>query len=283
MSINGFIPEIWSALIMDTLEKSLVFGAPGCCNRDYEGNITAGGDKVKITSISRPTVATYTKGVTVITPQQLTDAQRNLEITESKYFAFEVEDIDKAQAAGGGQLLQKGMEGGGYALRDTADQFIAALYESNVDSDNVIGTTTINTKDLAEQYLAELMVRLDQKNVPSEGRYCIAPPWFIALLMRGTAVNAAGVQAAEAAFTNGFVTRQYGFDLYKSNNCTLVTGDDYRVCAGHPLAVSYAEQINKTEAYRPESSFSDAIKGLHLYGGKVVYPEALATLLASKT
>ena len=81
----------------------------------------------------------------------------------------------------------------------------------------------------------------------------------------------------------GLVGRAFGFDVYVSNNCVNVTGDDYIVQAGVPGAISFAEQINKVEAYRPESSFSDALKGLHLYGAKLVRPDAIATLTASIT
>ena len=68
-----------------------------------------------------------------------------------------------------------------------------------------------------------------------------------------------------------------------SNNAPLVTGDDYAVIAGYPKAISFAEQINKVEAYRPEDSFSDALKGLHVYGAKLVRPDGIATVIASQT
>lgn len=74
-----------------------------------------------------------------------------------------------------------------------------------------------------------------------------------------------------------------GFRVLVSNNAPNTTGDDYRVLAGHRMAISFAEQINKTKAYEPESSFSDAVKGLHLYGAKLVRPTAIAIAAASKT
>ena len=78
------------------------------------------------------------------------------------------------------------------------------------------------------------------------------------------------------ALRNGFVGRAAGFDIHVSNNC-----HDDSILAGHPMAVTYAEQIVKTEAYRPEDAFSDAIKGLHVYGAKVVRPEAISVVSAS--
>src|SRR5665811_2580045 len=94
MAITNFIPEIWSAQLLTSLKKSLVFAGPGVVNSNYEGEIQQSGDTVRIVSISRPTVATYTKNSTTITPETLTDAQRSLLIDQSKYFAFEVDDID---------------------------------------------------------------------------------------------------------------------------------------------------------------------------------------------
>jgi len=85
------------------------------------------------------------------------------------------------------------------------------------------------------------------------------------------------------ALRNGVVGRAFGFDIFLSNNVTVVTGDDYLVCAGVNSAITFATQINKIEAYRPENEFSDALKGLNLYGAKLVRPSAIATLTASLT
>lgn len=282
MAINNFIPEIWSAQLLSSLKKTLVFAGPGVVNRNYEGEISQAGDTVKITSISRPTVATYTKGSTTITPEQLTDAQRSLVIDQCKYFAFEVDDVDMRQAKDGGKLMREAADEAAYALADTADQYVAGLW-TGADTDNEITTTAITTGDLAIQYLVELGVRLDQKNVPKAGRYVIIPPWYSGLLQRSTTFNSAANAGTTDTLRNGMVTRAFGFDILVSNNVTLVTGDDYRICAGYPGAITFAEQINKVEAYRPEDSFSDALKGLHLYGAKVIRPEAMATLVASIT
>ena len=85
-----FIPEIWSAMMLESLKKNLVYAGPGVVSRAWEGEIQNQGDTVRIRSISRPTIATYTKGSTTITPEQLTDAQRSLVINQAKYFAFDI-------------------------------------------------------------------------------------------------------------------------------------------------------------------------------------------------
>lgn len=282
MAVTNFIPEIWSAQLLSSLKKSLIFAGPGVVNRNYEGEIANAGDTVRITSISRPSIGTYTKDSTTITPETLTDAARTLLINQSKYFAFEVDDIDLRQAANGGALMDEAATEAAYALADTADQYVASLY-SDVDSSNAITTTSITSAALAVTGLINLKVKLDNANVPQQGRYVIIPPWYHGLLLGSDLFARVDASGTDTALRNGIVGRAFGFDVLVSNNCVNVTGDDYIVKAGYPGAVSFAEQIAKVEAYRPESAFSDALKGLHLYGAKVVRPTGLATLTASIT
>lgn len=282
MAVTNFIPEIWSAQLLSSLKKSLIFAGPGVVNRNYEGEIANAGDTVRITSISRPSIGTYTKDSTTITPETLTDAARTLLINQSKYFAFEVDDIDLRQAANGGALMDEAATEAAYALADTADQYVASLY-SDVDSSNAITTTSITSAALAVTGLINLKVKLDNANVPQQGRYVIIPPWYHGLLLGSDLFVRVDASGTDTALRNGIVGRAFGFDVLVSNNCVNVTGDDYIVQAGYPGAVSFAEQIAKVEAYRPESAFSDALKGLHLYGAKVVRPTGLATLTASIT
>lgn len=282
MAVNSFIPEVWSAQLLSSLKKSLVFAGPGVANRNYEGDIANYGDTVRITSISRPTIASYTKDVTSITPENLTDANRSLVIDQTKYFAFEVDDVDLRQARDGGALMDEAATEAAYALADTADQYVAGLY-SGVDASNAISTTSITTSALAITGLLNLKTKLDTSNVPMGGRYVVVPPWYHALLLGADLFNRVDASGTADGLRNGMVGRAFGFDVYMSNNCVNVTGDDYIVQAGVPGAITYAEQIAKVEAYRPEAAFSDAIKGLHLYGAKLVRPTAIATLTASIT
>src|SRR5690348_16449492 len=109
MAITLFQPTIWSAQILSVLEKELVYGSSICSNRNYEGEISAYGSSVKITQIGTPTVGDYTKD-TDMTTQVLTDSQLQLFIDQSKYFNFEVDDIDMAQVRNGGALMAEASE-----------------------------------------------------------------------------------------------------------------------------------------------------------------------------
>lgn len=282
MAISNFIPEIWAAQLLSNLKKNLVFAGPGVVSREYEGDIANAGDTVRITSISRPTIGTYVKGSTTITPEQLTDADRALLIDQAKYFAFEVDDIDLRQSANGGALMTEAALESAYGLADTADQYVASLY-TGADAGNAISTTAITSAALAVTGLVNLKVKLDTANVPQQGRYVIVPPWYHGLLLQSDTFVRVDASGSAETLRNGVVGRAFGFDVMLSNNCVNVTGDDWIVQAGYPGAISFAEQIAKVEPFRPEDSFSDALKGLHLYGAKLVRPAGIATLTASIT
>ncbi len=276
----SFIPEIWSALMLTTLKKNLVYAQPGVVNRDYEGDIANAGDTVRIRSLSRPTIGTYSKGSTTITPEQLTDAQRALYIDQSKYFAFELDDIDAAQSVGG--ELTTALTEATYGLRDVADQYVAGLY-TQAQSANQLGTISVTTAAGAYTVLRRLRTALNKANVPMENRYVVVPPFFEGLLLEDDRFVRVDASGSDQGLRNGIIGRALGFDVMMSNNAPLVTGDDWAVQAGHPSAIAYAESIVKVESYRPQDAFSDAIKGLHVYGAKVIRPDAIATCVASET
>lgn len=286
MSLNNFIPAVWSAQLLNDLQKSMVYA--NLCNRDYEGEIRAFGDQVKINSIGDVTIGTYTKNTNISSAETLTDAQRILTIDQAKYFNFQIDDVDKAQQSP--KVMTAAMQRAAYGLADVADQFIAGLY-TEVASGNTLGDdTTPKVIDVtagtgilaAYEALVDLSVLLDESNVPSAGRWVVLPPWYYGLLLKDDRFVQAGTTAADAALRTGLVGEAAGFQIFKSNNVPNTTGAKYKVMAGYSGAISYAEQIAEVEAYRPELRFGDAMKGLHLYGGKVTRPSGLALLVCSK-
>lgn len=282
MAVDNFIPQIWNAGLLTTLERSLVFGSGVVANRDYEGTIRQQGDSVKITTVSDPAIATYTKGSTTITPEQLTTAQQSLAIDQSKYFAFEIDDIDMAQTANGGALMAEATKRAAFGLRNTADVYIAGFY-AQVATANQIGTVSVTTAALAYTQLRKLKVALDEADVPDDERWVVIPPWYHGLLLEDDRFVKVDASGTSEGLRNGRVGRALGFDVLLSNNVVNTTGDDWAVMAGHRGAITYAEQIVETVAYRPEDSFGDAVKGLHVYGSKVVRPSSIASVIASET
>jgi hypothetical protein len=264
------------------LSKALVYGQTGIVNRDYEGEIRDKGDSVKINSVGDVNVKDYDKTVDLDAPEQLNDASQMLLIDQGKYFNFAVDDIDNVQI--NANVMTEAQQRAAYKLRDKADQFIAASH-SLVPTANLIGSDgspITPTSANAYEYLVDLGVLLDEADIPSEGRFCIVPPWFHGRLLKDDRFVKVGSGASDAVLRNGQVGEAAGFSIMKSNNVPNTSGTLYKIIAGHSMAYSFAEQIVKVEAFRPERAFSDAVKGLHVYGGKLVRPSAWAVLTANK-
>jgi hypothetical protein len=295
MSVLAFKPEVWSKVILGALQKNLVFGGPMVTNEDYEGEISGPGNVVHITQFADPVIGNYTPG-TPLSYQALADAGQDLNIDQSKSFSFQIDDVDKRQAAGDMQSYLE--ERASYKFADVADQFIASLYSGVATANIVPGTTTTSSSlaagnyltplaygtgheaDFYTQVLLPLKVRLTQANVPLAGRYCVVPAWAEALLEQTKAfISVTDMQGqASDVFQNGLIGRAAGFNILTSNNSVQydTTNGAYVVQAGHKMAVTFGEQIVQTEALRLIDYFADAVRGLHVYGAKLVRPDAIA-------
>jgi hypothetical protein len=292
-SIDNFIPTIWSARILVALQKALVYAQPQVINRDYEGEIREAGNTVLINSVGDPTIFDYTKNTDMPPPETLTGAQRQLTITQAKAFNFQVDDVDKLQQQP--KVMDTALARAAYKLADTADQYLAGVLYSGATL-NIIGT--LNTPIVAPtptagssgayEQLVDLGTLLDQQNVPTDGRWVVIPPWYHGVLVKDSRFVS---YAAIDVLYNRQVGEAAGFAVLVSNNVPAVAAPNGAantttrniVLAGHQMAGTYAEQINQVEAFRPERRFGDAVKGLHLYGGTVVRPEAIAALICTRS
>lgn len=285
MTLENFIPSIWSARLLQNMNEAHVFAS--LANRDYEGEINQVGDTVKINALGRVTVGPYTKNSNISAAETLTDAQTTLVINQANYFNFQIDDIDKAQQKP--KVMDEAMREAGYGLSRAVDTELAKIHVSTPAA-NKVGSDGSSAKlglvltagSALYDYLVDLKVILDENNTPDDGRrWVVVPAWaYGALLKDSRFVNA--TDAGNMIRSNGSVGKAAGFNVHLSNNVTddAQTVKTYRIIAGHPMAVSYAEQINGVEAYRPELRFASAVKGLHLWGFKVARPALLATLYA---
>lgn len=290
MSVVAYKAEFWSNVLLAAYMKKLIFGSEYVINRDYEGQITRGGDVVHITSLADPVISNYTMGQT-LSYQQLQGAGQSFIVDQAKSWSAQMEDVDRRQQVGD---LQGYFEGrAAYRLADVMDQFIASLYTA-VAPANVIGTsgapispalyTTANPADFYLKVILPLKVLLGQANVPDDGgRYIVLPPWAMALAAQTQAFVAFPGYTGQPGdvMANGAVGRLGGFVLLESNNAvqTVAGGPGtgvWALQAGHNSAITFADQIVQNEALRAQGDFADLIRGLHVYGGKVVHPEALA-------
>lgn len=278
MAVDGFRPEIWSASILSNLNNELVYAA--LCNRDYEGEIQSAGDTVHITSIGTVSTRAYSE-LTSITWDEVADTQVDLLIDQKRYFALKVDDVERKQAL---PFLDEATREAAYALRDNADGVVsAAMYAAVNQGANDLGALTADVSDNTMYgHLVSMATTLDRDNCPSDGRWVVvSPEIYGALLQDPRFVDASASADGGAALRNGFIGRAAGFDVYKSNQTPDPTTSTYAVIAGHPSATAYADQILETEAIRLQDFFGDGVRGLHVFGVKVIRPTCLA--LASVT
>ena len=278
-----FIPTVWAARLLVALEKALVYGQTNVSNRDYEGDIRESGNTVKIASIGDVSIGDYVKNTDIGDPETLSDDEISLLIDQSKYFNFYVDSVDRAQQ--NVNVLDEAMKRSAWSLREYADRYIAGLMSAAVPTGNKIGSTTtpkVPNKDDAYEYLVDLGVLLDEKNTPIDGRFVVVPAWFHGLLLKDDRFVRSGTARGDRALANGEVGEAAGFAVLKSNDVPNTSGAKYMIMAGHAQATSFAEQVLDIQTYKPEKRFGDAVKGLHLYGAKVVRADNLAVLIASK-
>lgn len=275
MAIDNFIPEIWASKIFSDYDKAFVFG--NLVNRDYQGDIARMGDTVKINAIGAITVNSWTKNSTTMTIQPLVGAQTQLTIDYADYFSFFVDDIDQVQT--NPKVMGEAMRKSAVALAEVADNRIANLY---VDAGITMTTAAVGPTAMLGT-LTEIGAQMDNNNVPESGRWMVVPPWFYAnLQMSGLTKPLADFVSKPELYRAGEVGRVLGFDIYMSNNLEETansgsTGREHYILAGNRDAITFADQIASVEAFRPELQFADAVKGLHLYGMKVIQPKALVS------
>lgn len=281
MGLENFNPTIWSAKLFVRLRKNLAFAQ--LVNNDYSGEISGFGDRVKINEIGPVTISDYAKYGT-LSWQELDSAQKELIINQAKSFSFKIDDIDTAQQ--NPKVMNGAMDEASYGIADAIDQFIAKLYgDAGVTNTTYMGSSAsaisvssgnvILTLSYASRYL-------DEANVPAGNRMMVIPPWLHQKLLLaevgGVTATAVPKLFDDGALTSGYIGDALGFRMVVSNNVAVATGTTYGVMAFNKTAISYAGQISKIKAVEHESGFSEGVKGLYVFGAKVVRPAALACL-----
>ena len=263
MAIASFIPQVWGARLQQNLQKSLVFGS--LCNRNYEGDIAQWGDTVHINTLNDITVKAYNPATEIDDPEQLSGTDTTLVIDHGAYYNFYINDADAAQART--DLMDAAMRNAAYRLAADAESYILGVIRTGAGSKEVHALPDAESGGLYNLLLT-IKTRFDQAGVPRHDRKLIVPPALEAMLLMDSRFISGSAAAAEH-LAEGAVARALGFDIYISVDL------DNELVAMIPDAVTFANQITKVEAYRPEKGFSDGMKGLCLSGAKVTIPAAL--------
>lgn len=261
MAITSFIPEIWAARLLEAYNRNLVFAA--LANRNWEGEITQYGDTVHINSLNDITVKAYTPNVDIDDPEQLTTVDQVLTIDHGTYYNFYVNDVDAVQARG--DLMDAAMRNAAIRMAEDTEDYIVSKI---VEGANTTTEGALNAENIYEE-IVKLMVAMDEKNIPRAGRHLVVPPSVEGMLLLDNRFITTGLQSSENRLTEGHVAKAAGFNIYVSN------ATDNKMIAFNSDAVTFANQITKTEAYRREKGFDDGVKGLNMCGAKVVMPDSV--------
>lgn len=265
----NFIPEVFSKLLQAKFYSSSVL--PAISNTDYEGEISGQGDKVHVRTVPTVTINDYTGSVS---NQNLTTDLVTLNIDTAKYYSFKVDDVLAAQADI--NMLEE-------ASGDAAEQMRIAV-ETDVLSSVVAdaGTTMADYTAASGTILGQILamaVQLDEDNIPEEGRFIVLNPAQISLLKQSELRQAYLTGDGTSPLRNGKVGTIDRFTVYQSNLLYKpASGDDAgrtHVLAGHSKGITFASQFTNTETVRLTDTFGDAVRGLKVYGSKVINPDCL--------
>lgn len=323
---GNFSPTIFSQRVLNFFRTASV--VEGITNNDYYGELASFGDSVRIILEPVVTVSAYTRGATVAA-QALADNEITIEISKANKFAFEVDDIEEKLSHVNWESLAT--SSATYALKNSYDREVLEYMATGAQIANIVntGATIQGAGSVADAHeeaqetgyaitlgfgagetdplnlLSLLALKLDEAEVPEEGRYVVVTPRFMELLARtDSKLLSTDYNQGEGGLKNGLVMtgKLRGFSIYKTNNAptyvtdtagadagfvpdddTIIdTGDDLGgvtgdvIIAGHMSAVATVSCIDKVEKLRSETSFADIIRGLHVYGRAIIRPESLA-------
>lgn len=267
---NGnFIPEIWSKKLQAKFYKSTVFAE--ISNTDYEGEIKGQGSKVMIRIRPTITVGDYTVN-SDISYQALQDDRIELNIDKAKYYAFKVDDVDVAQSDI--RVINEATTDASEQMKITIDsQVLGSVY---ADASTAMTSTQI-TKINVLDWIVDMGTKLDELNIPETGRWLVLPPWIAGMIKKSDLKDASLSGDGASIMRNGRLGMIDRFTLYSSNNLagSDTVGTPRHVLAGTKHAITFASQYVKTETVRLQNTFGDAIRGLNVYGFKVVKGDAL--------
>jgi hypothetical protein len=288
-----FIPTLWAGKWLEKFYAASVLTA--ISNTDYEGMITAQGDKVVIRTVPDIQIRDYVAGQN-LTYERPDSPTVELLIDKGKYFAPIIDDVIEVQSDL--DQMDAWTSDSAEQMKISVDRDVlaaipvdagiharnkgltAGLLSQNINL-GVAGTPFQLTKTNVLDKIIDLGTVLDEQNVPETGRWVVMPAWACAMIKKSDLKDASLSGDGTSIMRNGRLGMIDRFTLYSSNLLTPVTDGANRTfycIAGHKVGFSFASQITKVETLRAESTFGTILRGLKVYGYKVVKGDALALL-----
>jgi len=288
---GNFIPEIWSGKLIENFYDSTVLAA--ISNTDYEGEIRNQGDTVNIRTQPNITIREYVKGQNLVVENP--DAPKlQLVIDKGEYFSCVEDDTDRVQSDV--KLMDMWSKDASEQMKIKIDQRVLTDLLPGIGASNKgatagqqsaafnLGTTAAPltvTKDGASattsvvDLVVDMGTVLDEANVPESDRYLIIPARMAGLIKKSELKDASLTGDSTTPLRNGRLGMIDRFTLYVSHNLNVSSGKT-SIIAGHKMGFTFASQMTEMETLRAQSTFGNIIRGLQVYGYKVVKPEALA-------
>jgi hypothetical protein len=282
---GNFIPEIWSGKLIQNFYDATVLAA--ISNTDYEGEIRQYGDTVNIRTTPEITISTYVKGQTLAV-QSPEKAKLQLMIDKGEYFACIEDDVDKVQADIA--MMDTWSKDASERMKIKIDTRVltdlladiaaankgntAGRITANIDLGST-GTPVALTKSNVLDYIVDMGVVLDEANAPESDRFLIIPAKMAGFIKKSDLKDASITGDSSSVLRNGRIGMIDRFMLYTSHNLSVTSGK-FSIIAGHKMGFTFASQMTNMETIRSESTFGNIVRGLQVYGYKVVKPEALA-------
>jgi hypothetical protein len=288
-----FIPEIWSGKLIEKFYSATVLAA--IANTDYAGEIKDKGDKVIIRTKPTITIRDYEVNMPLVIERPSSNILE-MTIDHAKYFNLALDDVMEMQADI--NMMSMWSEDAAEQLKIVIDTDVLANLHAGIDSHNlgatagkqsgnidlgVAGTPVTLTPSNVLNYIVDLGTVLDEQNIPETGRWLVMPPWVCGMIKKSDLRNASISGDGVSLLRNGRLGMIDRFTLYASNLLpTAVEGANtaWRIIAGHQHGLTFASQISKVQTLTSESSFSTLLRGLQVYGYKVLDGIALAELYA---
>jgi len=282
---GNFIPEIWSGKLIENFYDATVLSA--ITNTDYEGEIRQHGDTVNIRTTPELTIRDYEKGMT-LTVENPDKAKIQLLIDKGEYFAAVEDDVDRIQSDI--VLMNTWSKDASEKMKIKIDQRVLAAMPAGVATANkgatagrisgnidlgTTGTPIAITKSNVLEYMVDLGTVLDEANAPESDRFIVIPAKMAGLIKKSDLKDAALAGDSVSLLRNGRLGMIDRFTVYMSHNLPVTSGK-FSILAGHKMGTTFASQMTNMETIRSEHTFGNIIRGLQVYGYKVVKPEALA-------
>lgn len=277
-TITQFQQTIWSKSILRSLEK--ITSLRNHCNFQYEKD-SKNAKEVKILSVNRPTIRTYVPG-TAITRESATDSSQLLPVNQYRYFNFEIEDIVKAQSVPG--LMEALTDEAAKGLALEGDKYVGDIIKDGVDNGVVVDAVKNTKENIAASEeitltAANAMASVEDGFATLYANDCkvsdtfyleVAPKVFTTYRQQLTELSTNNPEilkkGAVGKINNAFVCIENMLPKSETAYYNILRTDK---------AVAFVEQIDKVEKYRPEDAFTDAVKGLYVFGAKVIRPKEI--------